>query len=281
MTRSTLADDIVRERVAASSGHQWLPWGGFEGRLAVVASTARDVTAPGHSNLPELPMDTPMPTQKEFVPSAMRRRSVAALILLSTTLLSVLDSGAEVKSPPKKERSFSAAHCQGSVAKTEWTLTDANSPTPACLEGNSGTKGVLNFDADEVQGAIVPFTLPGQFTGKLHVTLTWQAASASRIGSVGWCVELVTGTDLNRGGGAPVAHTARHCASDQVKKSSQHLNTALVITVAAAPSATNNDVLHVRIRRDANSSVVLDDMPGDAYLIGVVIETEEGSPRAL
>src|SRR6478736_2283073 len=178
--------------------------------------------------------------------------SVVGLIVLAVTLLSVLDSGAEVKSPRKEESSFSAAHCHGSIAKTEWTLAEGNSPTPACVAGNDVRKGVLNFDADEVQGAIVPFTLPGQFTGKLHVTLTWQAASASRIGSVGWCVELVAGTDLNRGGGAPVAHTARHCASDQVKKSSQHLNTALVIAVAAAPSATNNDVLHVRIRRDAN-----------------------------
>ena len=222
-----------------------------------------------------------MPFQKEFVHSVMRLQSVVALTVLSATLLSVADSGAEVKSPPKKERSFSAAHCHGSVAKTEWTLTDANSPTPACLDGNSAMKGVLNFDADEVQGAILPFTLPGQFTGKLHVTITWQAAPASRIGSVGWCADLVTGTDLKRGGGAPVTHTARHCASDQVKKSSEHLNTALVINVTGATSAANKDVLHVRIRRDANSSVVLDDMPGDAHLIGVVIETEEGAPRTL
>lgn len=226
-------------------------------------------------------MDTPMPSQKELVCSAMQLRSVVALTVLSATLLGVAYSGAEVKSAPKKESSFSAAHCHGAIAKTEWTLTDPNSPTPACLEGNSAKKGVLNFDADEVQGAILPFTLPGQFTGKLHVTITWQAASASRIGSVGWCADLVTGTDLKRGGGAPVTHMARHCASDQVKKSSQHSNTALVINVPAATPAANDDVLHVRIRRDANSSVVLDDMPGDAHLISVVIATEEGAPRTL
>ena len=111
--------------------------------------------------------------------------SVVGLILLSVTLLIVLDSGAEVKSPRKEESSFSAAHCHGSIAKTEWTLADGNSPTPACVVGNDVRKGVLNFDADEVQGAIVPFTLPGQFRGKLNVTIMWQAAST--IGSVGWC----------------------------------------------------------------------------------------------
>src|SRR6478735_75626 len=100
--------------------------------------------------------------------------SVVGLILLSVTLISVLDLGAEVKSPRKEESSFSAAHCHGSVAKMEWTLADGNPPTPACIVGNDARKGVLDFDADEVQGAIVPFTLPRQFRGKLNVTIMWQ-----------------------------------------------------------------------------------------------------------
>ncbi len=205
--------------------------------------------------------------------------SVVGLIVLSVTLLSVLDSGAEVKSPRKEESSFSAAHCHGSTAKTEWTLADGNSPTPACVVRNDVRKGVLSFDADEVQSAIVPFTLPGQFRGKLNVTIMWQAAST--IGSVGWCVELVTATDLKREGGAPLRRTAHDCASDQAKKSTKHLNTALVINVTEVAPAANNDVWHIRVSRDANSSVVLDDMPGDARLIGVVIETQEASRQAL
>lgn len=224
-------------------------------------------------------MDTPMPFQKEFVHSVMRLQSVVALTVLSATLLSVADSGAEVKSPPKKERSFSAAHCHGSIAKTEWTLADGNSPTPACVEGKDLTKGVLAFDADEAQGALVPFTLPGHFTGKLNVKLTWQPAST--IGSVGWCVTLVTGSNLKRGGGAPLTQAARSCASDPAKKSPQHLTTALVINVPATAPAADNDVWHIRVSRDANSSVVLDDMPGDARLIGVVIETQEAPRQTL
>lgn len=220
-----------------------------------------------------------MPNQEEFLRSLARARSVVALILFSTILLSVVASGAEVKSPRKEETSFSAAHCHGSIAKTEWTLADANSPTPACLVGKNVIKGVLDFDADEVQGAIVPFKLPGQFTGKLNVTIIWQTAST--IGSVGWCVEVVSGTELRGEGGAPVTHTARNCASDQAKKSAQHLNTSLVISVAGKAPAANNDVLHIRVSRDANSSVVLDDMPGDARLIGVVIETQEAPRQTL
>ena len=209
----------------------------------------------------------------------MRLRSVVVLISLSATLLNILDSRAEVKSPRKEESSFSAAHCHGSVAKTEWTFADANSPTPACMGGKDVRKGVLDFDAEEVQGAIVPFTLPGQFRGRLNVKIMWQAASA--IGSVGWCVELVTAADLKREGGTPLRRTAHHCASDQVKKSTQHLNTALVINVTETASAGNNDVLHIRVSRDANSSVVLDDMPGDARLLGIVIETQEAPRQAL
>src|SRR6476659_10400306 len=182
--------------------------------------------------------------------------SVVGLILLSITLISVLDLGAEVKSPRKEESSFSAAHCHGSIAKTEWTLADGNSPTPACVEGKDLTKGVLAFDADEAQGALVPFTLPGHFTGKLNVKLTWQPAST--IGSVGWCVTLVTGSNLKRGGGAPLTQAARSCASDPAKKSPQHLTTALVINVPATAPAADNDVWHIRVSRDANSSVVLE-----------------------
>jgi hypothetical protein len=193
-------------------------------------------------------------------------------VLLSTTLLSVVDSGAEVKSPRKEETSFSAARCHGSIAKTEWTLADDNSPTPACMPGQNVMQGVLVFDADEVQGAIVPFTLPGQFTGRLNIKIMWQPAST--IGSVGWCVELVTGSLPKRGDGASPTQTARSCASDRAKKSAQHLNTALVINVPPNAPSADHDALHIRVSRDANSSAVLDDMPGDARLIGIVIETQ-------
>src|SRR4029079_19239657 len=55
----------------------------------------------------------------------------------------------------------------------------------------------------------------------------------------------------------------------------------LVINVPATAPAADNDVWHIRVSRDANSSVVLDDMPGDARLIGVVIETQAAPPRTL
>ena len=210
----------------------------------------------------------------------MRWLPIVALVWLSTTLLiSVVDSRAEMKSPRKEESSFSAAHCHGSVAKTEWTLADANAPTPACVLAKDARKGVLDFDADEVQGAIIPFTLPGQFRGKLNVRIIWQAAT--NIGSVGWCIELVTATDLKREGGAPLKRSVHNCASDQVKKSTVQLNTALVIDVTETAPAANGEVWHIRVSRDANSSVVLDDMPGNARLFGVVIETQEAPRQAL
>ena len=214
-------------------------------------------------------MNTAVPNQKHLFTSAMPLRSVVASLVVSAALLSVFEVRAE-------ESSFSAAHCHGSIAKTEWTLVEANSPTPACLGGKDVRKAVLDFDADEVQGAIIPFTLPGQFRGRLNVKLMWEAAST--IGSVGWCVELVTATDLKREGGAPLRRTAHSCASDQARKSSKQLNTALVIDVTETAHPENNDVIHIRVSRDANSSVVLDDMPGDARLFGVVIETHE-APR--
>ena len=174
--------------------------------------------------------------------------------------------------PRKAESSFSAAHCHGSAAKTEWTLADANAPTPACMEGKDVMHGVLDFDANEDQGAIVPFTLAKQFAGTLNVKIIWEAAST--IGSVGWCVELLTVTDLKHAGGVPLTQTAHNCASERAKKSAQHLNTALVINVAPTANGAHNDALHIRVSRDANSSVVLDDMPAVARLIGVVIETQ-------
>jgi len=214
-----------------------------------------------------------MPSHDTLFSSTIRRRSVLALIWLSAPFLTVLVVAAEVKTPAKVESSFSAAHCHGSIAKTEWTLSDGNSPSPACVVGNDVMHGVLNFDANEDQSAILPFTLPGPFTGTLNIKIMWQAASA--IGSVGWCVELITAIDLKREGGAPLTQTAHNCASGPAKKSAQHLSTALVINVAEKGAAANGGAWHVRVSRDAHSSVVLDDMPGDARLIGVVIETQE------
>src|SRR5689334_11938154 len=121
--------------------------------------------------------------------------------------------------------------------------------------------------------------MPGQFGGKLNVKIMWRPAST--IGSVGWCVELITVTDLRREGGAPLTQTAHNCASDQAKKSAQHLTTMLTISAAAAAASGNHEAWHIRVSRDANSSVVLDDMPGDARLIGVVIETPEASRQTL
>jgi hypothetical protein len=85
----------------------------------------------------------------------------------------------------------------------------------------------------------------------------------------------VNAGDLKREGGVPLTHPAHSCASDRAKKSAQPTNTTVVLNVAAKTTASSHDLLHIRVSRDANSSVVLDDMPGDARLIGVVIETQQ------
>ena len=196
------------------------------------------------------------------------------LLVTLMVLLPVLVSG-ESKGLRKDESWFKAATCHGSLPRTEWTLAGNNSPTPACLTGKNVIEGVLDFDANEDQSAILPFTLPPHFAGTIHVTIMWQPVSA--IGSVGWCVELIPAADLQREGGAPVTQTARSCASEEAKKSAHHLNRELVFDVVVNAAAVKNDSLHIRLSRDANSSVVLDDMPGDARLIGVAIETLGGS----
>lgn len=199
--------------------------------------------------------------------------------LLLLSLILPVSAFAESKSPRKDENSFKAAVCNGSVAKTEWILAAANPPTPACVRGKNVINGVLNFDAETDQSAIIPLTLPPQFTGNVNVKIMWQAADT--IGSVGWCVELIPSANLKREGGVPLSQTAGNCASDQAKKSPQLLEKPLVINVAATAPAANGDVLHIRLSRDANSSAVLDDMPGDARLMGVVIETQAASAQPL
>ena len=86
-------------------------------------------------------------------------------------------------------------------------------------------------------------------------------------------MELVSSVDLHREGDTPIAQTARNCASEDAKQSAHDLNRETVIHLAVNAPARGNDGLHIRLSRDANSSVVLDDMPGDARLIGVAIET--------
>ena len=205
--------------------------------------------------------------------------AVLVPVFVSAQSRGSLDSGNVAKGPGKDENWFKAASCNGSVAKTEWTLPADNSPTPACLTGKDVTKGVLDFDADEGQSAILPLALPPRFTGNIHVKIMWRPAST--IGSVGWCVELIPSGDLKRKDGAPIRQIARNCASDEVKQSAQHLDKALVIQLATPTPAANDDVLHIRLSRDANSSVVLDDMPGNARLIGVAVKTQEAGRQAL
>jgi hypothetical protein len=202
---------------------------------------------------------------------------VLSPLLVSGQPIGQSDSGPGRKGPHKDENWFSAAICHGANAKTEWMLTGNNSPTPACITGTDVIKGVLDFDDNEDQSAILPFTLPPKFTGNIDVKIMWQPAST--IGSVGWCVELIPSADLKRDGGVPITKTAHNCASADAKKSPQHKE--LVITLAAKAPAATNDVLRIRLSRDANSSVVLDDMPGNARLIGVGIETHEAPRQAL
>ena len=193
-------------------------------------------------------------------------------VLITTLMLLVpLLASAETKDSGKDESWFKAASCNGSLPKTEWTLAGNNPPTPACITGKNVIEGVLDFDANEDQSAILPFILPPQFAGNINVTIKWQPVSA--IGSVGWCVELIPASDLKREGGAPVKQNGRNCASEEAKTSAHHPHRELVIHVVVKAPAAGNDRFHIRLSRDANSSVVLDDMPGNARLIGVAIET--------
>jgi hypothetical protein len=205
--------------------------------------------------------------------------AVLVPVLLSGQPRSSVASGHTAKDPSKEQRWFNAATCNGSVAETKWTLVADKSPNPACITGKDVEKGVLDFDANEDQSAILPFTLPPHFAGNIHVTIMWQPASA--IGSVGWCVELIPAGALKREGGGPISQTARNCASEEAKKSAHHLERELVINLVAEAPARGNDVWHIRLSRDANSSVVLDDMPGDARLVRVGIETHEAARGAL
>ena len=132
-------------------------------------------------------------------------------------------------------------------------------------------EGVLDFDANEDQSAVLPLILPPHFAGNVNVTVRWQPVSA--IGSVGWCVELIPAADLKREGGTPVTKTARNCVSEEAKTSGHHLKRELVINIVVRAPASKSDALRIRLSRDANSSTVLDDMPGDARLIGVAVET--------
>ena len=196
----------------------------------------------------------------------MKTILLATLIALIPLLVSAESTGGR-----NDENWFRAASCNGSNPQTEWMLAGHKSPTPACITGKNAIEGVLDFDANEDQSAILPFTLPPQFAGNINVTIRWQPVSA--IGSVGWCVEVIPAADLKREGGASVTQTGRNCASEEAKTSAHHLHRELVIQVVVKVPPANNERFHIRLSRDANSSVVLDDMPGDARLIGVAIET--------
>jgi hypothetical protein len=193
------------------------------------------------------------------------------VFLVSLMVLLPLLVSAESTGPRKDANWFRAASCNGSNPKTEWTLAGNKVPTPACITAKNVIEGVLDFDANEDQSAILPFTLPPHYAGNINVTIKWQPVSA--IGSVGWCVELIPAADLTRDGEAPVTQTGRNCASEEAKASAHHLHREFVIQLVVKASAVNNDRLHIRLSRDANSRVVLDDMPGAARLIGVTIET--------
>src|SRR5690348_11814504 len=110
-----------------------------------------------------------MPSHDTLFSSTIRRRSVLASIWLSAPFLTVLVVAAVVESAAKLASSFSAAQCHVSIAKTQWSLSDGTSPSPACVVRNDVMHRVLNFDANEDQSAILPFTLPGPFTGTLNV----------------------------------------------------------------------------------------------------------------
>jgi hypothetical protein len=158
------------------------------------------------------------------------------------------------------------AACQNATASLIWDSETSNAAAAACVTGTNTQKGVADFDATTDESLQTTWLIPTGFTGSIDAKIKWLAAATA--GSVGWCVQLIKVSDAATDDPAFPAQAAGNCVSDAVKGTTLQTNTATITGVTCASCAAD-DLLHIRVSRDANGGAVTDDMSGDARGIGL------------
>ena len=161
-----------------------------------------------------------------------------------------------------------AAGCNNTTATALLDLPTANAPAAACVTGANIQRGTLDFDATTDESAQSAFVLPTDFTGAIDVEYWWIAAATT--GAVGWCTQLVCIADSEPNNPAFPAQGAGNCVSDTVDGITTDMNRTTDTSITATGCAAD-EMVQIRISRDANGGAVTDSMTGDARLIGVML----------
>lgn len=159
------------------------------------------------------------------------------------------------------------ASCQNTTAALLWDSPTSNAPSSACVTGSNTQKGVAEFDASTDESLQMTLRLPASYSGgNIDGKIIWLATATS--GSAGLCIQLVCTADAETDDPSFPSQASGNCVSDAAKGTTLQTNIATLSNITKTGCAAD-ELLHIRLSRDADGGAVTDDMTGDARVIGV------------
>jgi hypothetical protein len=129
----------------------------------------------------------------------------------------------------------------------------------------------LYYDATSDEAAFWAIPTPNYGSGNITITIYWYAATASS-GNVSWEAQIsaITPNDDTTNIEVRSLATLNHVQDTHLGTTPKRLHSCS-ITLTNTNSIAADDLVYIRIARDADSTNNTDDMTGDAVLLAVLV----------
>jgi hypothetical protein len=144
-------------------------------------------------------------------------------------------------------------------------------PAMTKVAGTSFPVSSLAYDASTDEAAFWKFEAVGYTSGNLTLEILWYADTASS-GNVVWeaQVSAITPNTDSQDVETDALATLNYVQDAHIGTTGQRVHSCS-ITISNLDSLAANDLVHLRIARDANGTNATDDMTGDAQLIAAIL----------
>ena len=168
-----------------------------------------------------------------------------------------------------------AGVCLITTTSSSWTRLNngaggaGGGPLAQCNARTNTREATLRFDAATDEVMFNTLILPSGFTGAIDVEYWWRSTTATS-GTVSWCSQLACVADDESNDPAFPAQSSSNCVSDTAVSPA---GDALRIedTGITATGCAENELMHIRLSRDADNTAALGDTMGsDAEFIGAM-----------
>jgi hypothetical protein len=151
-----------------------------------------------------------------------------------------------------------------------------NFPQRVHINGTNFPVAGLAFDATTDEACCFKF-IPRSFSSALTLELCWYADTASS-GNVVWesQISAITPNTDSQDVETDALATLNYVQDTHLQTTNQRMHRCS-ISITNTDSMASNDLVHLRVARDANSTSATDDMAGDAILTWATITYDDGA----